>query len=85
MNENGVNISKALETIKQQQQVIGEIHDMLHVGTFPGHLSQKLVMAQAYMKGIYNQVSAEIRKLEEQLGEEMKPAFTEALKEQSKA
>jgi hypothetical protein len=78
-------IKEQLDAIKQQAQVIAEIHDLLHVGIFQGSNSQKVLMGQAYLKGLHEQVSKEVKRLEEALAEEMKPTFTEALKEQIKA
>lgn len=72
--------SKDIQNITEQAQVVAEIHDLLHVGTFQGGVAQKVLMGQAYLKGLHGQIKAEIKRMEEQLGDEMKPTFTEALK-----
>lgn len=71
-----------LDYVKKQSQIVAEIHDLLHIGTFPGNASQKLAMGQAYMKGLYGEMNKEVRRIEEKLAEEMSPTFTEALKEE---
>lgn len=80
-----MDIKQQLEALKQQQNAVAEMHDILHVGLFVGANGQKVIMSQAYAKGLHDAISKEVKRLEEALAEEMKPTFTEALTEQIKA
>lgn len=86
MTNQPMNSVKAqLEAIKQQQNAVAEMHDLLHVGLFVGANSQKVTMSQAYAKGLHDAIAKEVKRLEELLAAEMTPTFTESLTEQVKA
>lgn len=73
-------INEQIEYVKKQLEVVAQIHDLLNMGKFNGSAAQNLVMGQAYMKGICQQIAAEVKRLEEVKAAEMTPTFTETLK-----
>lgn len=49
--------------LKRETEVIGHTHDLLKLGTFPGHLAEKVAISQMYLQGLYKQMSNELSKL----------------------
>lgn len=61
------------QTMKQEIEAVGTIHDLLQLGTFPGHVSQKLLVSQLYMRRLHEELKIKERADEEARAEAMAP------------
>ncbi len=61
------------QQMKQEIEAVGTIHDLLQVGMFPGHVSQKLLISQLYMRKLHDELKVKERQDEEARAEEMAP------------
>lgn len=61
------------QTMKQEIEAVGTIHDLLQLGVFPGHVSQKLLISQLYMRKLHEELRHKERVDEEARAEEMCP------------
>lgn len=59
--------------MKQEIDAVATIHDLLHLGVFPGHVSQKLLVSQLYMRKLHDELKIKERQAEEALAEQMAP------------
>jgi len=51
------------QNLCRETEVVGQAHDLLMTGRFPGGAAQTLAVAQGYLKGLYNHLKAECDKL----------------------
>ncbi len=63
----------ASKEMKTEIETIGTIHDLLQVGTYPGHLSQKILVSALYLQKLHSELTKKARFDEEALAEQMAP------------
>ncbi len=63
----------ASKELKMEIEVLAQAHDLFNVGTFPGHVAKQVLMAQGYLKAVYEGMKAQARQAEEALAAEMAP------------
>lgn len=61
------------QTMKQEIEAVGTVHDLLQLGVFPGHVSQKLLISQLYMRKLHEELRLKERADEETRGADMCP------------
>lgn len=66
-------MSANAQQMKQEIEAVGTIHDLLQLGTFPGHVSQKLLISQLYMRKLHDELRLKERADEEARAEDMAP------------
>lgn len=66
-------MSANAQQMKQEIEAVGTIHDLLQLGVFPGHVSQKLLVSQLYMRKLHEELRHKERADEEARAEDMAP------------
>lgn len=66
-------MSANAQQMKQEIEAVGIIHDLLQLGVFPGHVSQKLLVSQLYMRKLHEELRNKERADEEARAEDMAP------------
>lgn len=61
------------QQMKQEIEAVGTVHDLLQLGVFPGHVSQRLLLSQLYMRKLHEELRAKERADEEARAEDMAP------------
>jgi hypothetical protein len=62
MSDGKLSEAQVYENLKRECEVVGQSHDLLMTGRFPGGAAQVLFQAQAYLKGLYAHLKAEADK-----------------------
>ena len=63
MSDGKLNQEQTYNNLKRECEVIGQAHDILMTGRFPGGAAMTLATCQGYLKGLYNHMDAECKKL----------------------
>ncbi len=63
MSDGKLSQEQTYQNLKRETEVIGQIHDLLMTGRFPGGAAMQLATCQAYLKGLYAHMKAETDKL----------------------
>jgi hypothetical protein len=63
MSDGKMSQEQTYNNMKRETEIIGQAHDLLMTGRFPGGAAMTLVTCQAYLKGLYEHMKTETDKL----------------------
>jgi len=63
MSDGKLSQEQQYHNMKRETEIIGQAHDLLMTGRFPGGAAMTLATCQGYLKGLYNHLLQETNKL----------------------
>lgn len=63
MTDRGLSEEQKYKNMCNEVELVGKAHDLLNIGTFPGHLSMEVTTCRMYLQSMYKSIKAQADKL----------------------